>query len=142
MQKYEPECVWKFRVLRRYYPRIQPSARLWYPAQPLEGPGSKQGNVQSLPGLAKGPAGLFSLTVSRTGKIWQLTLREYPAGAGSGGTKERVWLVEHSEGQKESLTDPLLPGSGLPMKGCEWDGPLVAKEVLEATDPALDARRC
>lgn len=28
------------------------------------------------------------------------------------------------------------------MKGCEWDGPLVAKEVLEATDPALDAWQC
>lgn len=54
-------------------------------------------------------------------------------------------MVEHSEGQKRSLADSLLPGSGpsTNREGRERNGPLVAREVLEAPDPALDAlRRC
>lgn len=43
-----------------------------------------------LPGLAKDPAGLFSLTVWRTRKIWQLILRGRPAGAGEGDEEQGV----------------------------------------------------
>lgn len=31
--------------------------------------------------------------------------------------KNRVWLVEHSEGQEDSLVDSLPPRSGLPPTG-------------------------
>ena len=55
---------------------------------------------------------------------------------------ERVQWVEHRDG-KQSLVDSFLPacglpptGSGLLMKDYEQNGPQLAKEVLEATNPA------
>lgn len=58
-------------------------ARLWSPAGPSGGPGSKQAGKRpvSLPGLAKGPAGLFSLTVWGTGNVAADT-EGLPAGQG------------------------------------------------------------
>lgn len=60
---------------------------------------------------------------------------------------ERVGWVEHRDG-KQSPMDCFLPacglpptGSGLPMENYEQNGPWLVKEVLEATNPALDALR-
>lgn len=124
--------MWEFGVLSRYHPHIQPGARLWAPAGPSGGPGSKQAGERPvpLPGLAKGPAGLFSLPARRTGNVaadteghpaghgWKDTVRaeqslrapsyqEWPPHAGCGRSQPQCWELG---GAAACPASPGLPG--------------------------------
>lgn len=85
---------------REGHPHLQPVADSGYPAGPCEGPGSKRSGKCpiSFPGLAKAQLGSSPLCLEDRENMAANT--EGPCGSRELGRKDRVWLGEHSEGQK------------------------------------------
>lgn len=106
--------MWKFGVLSRYRPHIQPVPDSGPQLAPREGLArNRQGSVQSR-SLVWQKAQLGSSPLLSGGQeMWQLTLRDSLLGR-AWRTEERAWSVGHSEGQKRESHGPLLPGVASP----------------------------